>query len=84
VKRLRSAGLAVEPPDAGLYLFFRVPAPDPEAFTAALSERNVFVAPGRGFGAPDHVRICFTSPVEAVERAIDVIGELAMAGASTI
>jgi aspartate aminotransferase len=84
VKRLRSAGLAVEPPDAGLYLFFRVPALDPEAFTAALSERNVFVAPGRGFGAPDHVRICFTSPIEAVERAIDVIGELAMAGASTI
>ena len=84
VKRLRAAGLAVEPPDAGLYLFFRVPAPDPEAFTAALGDRNVFVAPGRGFGAPDHVRICFTSPIEAVERAIDVIGELAMAGASTI
>jgi aspartate aminotransferase len=84
VERLRSAGLEVEPPDAGLYLFFRVPAPDPEAFIAALSERNVFVAPGRGFGAPGHVRICFTSPIEAVERAIDVIGELAMAGASTI
>jgi aspartate aminotransferase len=84
VERCRSAGLAVGPPDAGLYLFFRVPAPDPDAFTVALNERNVFVAPGRGFGAPDHVRICFTSRIEAVERAIDVIGELAMSGAPTI
>ena len=83
VERCRSAGLEVEPPDAGLYLFFRVPAPDPDAFVAALEERNVFVAPGRSFGAPDHVRVCFASPVEAVEQAIDVIGELAMASVST-
>src|SRR5438309_1422685 len=79
VGRCRSAGLEVAPPDAGLYLFFRVPAPDPDAFLARLNERNVFVAPGRGFGVPDHVRVCFASPIEAVERAIDVIGELAMA-----
>jgi aspartate aminotransferase len=83
VERCRSAGLEVEPPDAGLYLFFRVPAPDPDAFVAALEERNVFVAPGRSFGAPDHARVCFASPMEAVEQAIDVIGELAMASVST-
>jgi aspartate aminotransferase len=83
VEQCRSAGLEVEPPDAGLYLFFRVPALDPDAFIAALDERNVFVAPGRSFGAPDHVRVCFASPLEAVEQAIGVIGELAMASVPT-
>jgi aspartate aminotransferase len=78
VERCRAVGLDVERPDAGLYLFFPVPAPDPEAYFAALAERNVFVAPGRAFGVSDHVRICFASPIPAVERAISVMGELAM------
>jgi aspartate aminotransferase len=78
VEHCRAAGLEVEPPDAGLYLFFRVPAPDPDAYFAALGGRGVFVAPGRAFGVPDHVRICFASPIEAVDRAISVMGELAM------
>ena len=82
VGRCRSVGLEVTPPDAGLYLFLRIPAADPDAFVAALNDRDVFVAPGRGFGVLDHVRICFASPIEAVERAIDVMGELAMAGAT--
>ena len=83
MQRCRAAGLEAEAPDAGLYLFFPVPSPDPEAYLDALAERGVFVAPGRAFGVPDHVRICFASPVEAVERALDVMGELAMA-ASTV
>jgi len=82
VERCRSAGLEVTPPDAGLYLFLRVPAPDPDDFVAGLNRRGVFVAPGRGFGVPDHVRVCFAAPIEAVERAIEVMGELAMVGAT--
>jgi aspartate aminotransferase len=77
VRRAHQAGLELVEPEGGIYLWMRCPQPDDVAFTAALAERHVLLAPGIAFGAPGHMRLCFTHPVSVLDRAIDVVGEVA-------
>jgi aspartate aminotransferase len=72
----RSAGLEVVEPQGGLYVWIRSPWDDGLAFTQALAEKLVLVAPGIAFGAPDHFRLCFTARRAAVETAMAMIAEV--------
>lgn len=72
----RRAGLDVEEPQGGLYLWIRSPWHDGLTFTQALAEKLVIVAPGIAFGAADRFRVCFTAPRDALETAMARIAEV--------
>ena len=76
ITHARDAGMDFVHPQGGLYLWIRSPWRDGLAFTQALAERLVIVAPGVGFGSPEHFRVCFTAPREHVERAMATMAEL--------
>lgn len=73
VRCARGAGLDVSEPQGGLYLWAHSPWEDGLAFVSALAERRVLVAPGIAFGMSGWLRICFTAPRDALERAMDVV-----------
>jgi aspartate aminotransferase len=72
----RDAGLDLDAPQGGLYLWIRSPWGDGLAFTQALAEKLVIVAPGIAFGMPDRFRVCFTAPRDALETAMARIAEV--------
>lgn len=76
----KGAGLDLAEPQGALYLWARSPWPDTLAFVQALAERRVLVTPGVAFGAPDHVRLCFTAGSAALDQAFVAIRELTDGG----
>lgn len=76
LRRLREAGADAVEPEGGIYLWLRSPWPDTLAFIDALAQRHVLLTPGVAFGVPTHLRLCFSAPVEKLERAIDVFGDV--------
>jgi LL-diaminopimelate aminotransferase len=74
VAALRRLGIAVETPQAGLYLWPRIPAGfTSNAFAMTLLEQaDVAVTPGINFGAhgEGYVRISLTSPDARIDEAI--------------
>ncbi|MBM4320474.1 MAG: pyridoxal phosphate-dependent aminotransferase [Deltaproteobacteria bacterium] len=70
VQGLGEAGWPVEAPQGAFYLFPATPIPDDLAFANRLKEKNVLVVPGRGFGRPGHVRICYCVPEEVIARSL--------------
>ncbi len=76
VRCARDAGLDVDVPGGGLYLWLRSPWEDGLAFAQTLAEKLVIVAPGIAFGMRDRFRICFTAPEAAVETAMARIAEV--------
>ena len=72
----RDAELDTTEPQGGLYLWIRSPWNDRLAFTQALAEKLVLVAPGIAFGAPDRFRVCFTARRDALETAMARIAEV--------
>jgi aspartate aminotransferase len=77
---LHAAGLQVAPADGALYLWVRSPWPDTLAFIHTLAERHVLFTPGIAFGVDDHFRICFSVPLESIDLAGAVLGELMREG----
>ena len=72
----REAGLDVVEPQGGLFVWIRSPWRDGLAFTQALAEKRVLVAPGIAFGAGDRFRVCFTAPRDALETGMARIAEV--------
>ena len=82
-ERLRTCpGLAVTAPQGAMYLMAKIDCSlfddaihDDLAFTKLLlEEENVFVLPGRAFGATtDLFRVCFGAPATILEDAFDRI-----------
>lgn len=66
---LAAAGYDFVRPGGAFYLFPRTPIDD-VAFVDLLLEHNVLVVPGRGFGRPGHIRICYCVPPETVRRSL--------------
>ncbi|HEX6123426.1 MAG TPA: LL-diaminopimelate aminotransferase [Ktedonobacterales bacterium] len=74
VVALRALGMAVDPPQAGLYLWPRIPAgmTSGEFALSLLDRADLAVTPGTNFGArgEGYVRISLTSPDARIDEAI--------------
>ncbi|MBI2872907.1 MAG: LL-diaminopimelate aminotransferase [Chloroflexi bacterium] len=74
VEVLRSIGLAVETPRAGLYVWARLPEGWTSADFAALllEEKDIVVTPGRGYGqqGEGYIRLSLTTPDDRVEEGL--------------
>jgi LL-diaminopimelate aminotransferase len=74
VAALRALGMEVNPPEAGLYLWPRIPAgmTSSEFALALLDRADLAVTPGTNFGArgEGYVRISLTSPDARIDEAI--------------
>jgi LL-diaminopimelate aminotransferase len=79
VAALRSAGFAVEPPKAAMYLWVPLPAGTPSAVFArhALEESGVVVLPGSGFGPAGEgfFRVALTVGTDRLRAAAERLGE---------
>lgn len=79
VAALRSAGFAVEPPKAAMYLWVPLPPGTPSALFArqALEESGVVVLPGSGFGPAGEgfFRVALTVGADRLREAAERLGE---------
>jgi LL-diaminopimelate aminotransferase len=79
VAALRSAGFAVEPPKAAMYLWVPLPPGTPSAVFArhALEESGVVVLPGSGFGPAGEgfFRVALTVGADRLRVAAERLGE---------
>ena len=67
---LDEAGYEYVRPKGAFYLFPRVPGDD-VAFCGLLRQEKILAVPGRGFGAPGHVRLAFCVDEQVIRRAAD-------------
>ncbi len=65
---LDEAGLEYIKPEGAFYVFPRTPIDDVE-FCKLLQEELILAVPGRGFGAPGHIRLAFCVDEKVIERA---------------
>lgn len=77
VELFAAAGVTVEPPGGGFYLW--APAPDGDAWALArrlAEEAGVIVSPGEFYGeqAAGHVRLAVVQATESLERAVTRLG----------
>jgi aspartate aminotransferase len=68
---LRELGFEVVKPGGAFYLFPKSPQPDDVAFADLMQRHRVLVVPGRGFGAPGHVRLSYCVEDWTIEGALD-------------
>jgi aspartate aminotransferase len=68
---LRDLGFDVVKPGGAFYLFPRTPIPDDVAFADLMQRHRVLVVPGRGFGAPGHVRLSYCVEDWTIDGALD-------------
>ena len=85
VNGLRAIGWAIEPPQATMFCWARIPGGlgGSEAFAAAMAERaGVIVVPGTCFGArgEGYVRVALVQSEERIDRAIRRIAECGILG----
>lgn len=68
---LTKAGFEFTPPKGAFYVFPKSPIADDVEFCSILQEEKILAVPGRGFGAPGHLRLAFCvedSVIEAAEK----------------
>ncbi len=67
---LDEAGFEYVKPKGAFYLFPRTPIDDVE-FCTILQQEKILAVPGRGFGAPGHVRLAFCVDEDVIARSAD-------------
>ena len=67
---LDNAGFEYVTPKGAFYLFPKTPIDDVE-FCAILQEEKILAVPGRGFGAPGHIRLAFCVDDDVISRSAD-------------
>lgn len=77
---LTDVGIPFEMPKGAFYFFPEAPGGDDLAFCKALMDEGVLAVPGRGFGMPGYIRICYAVDIDTIrrsapafKRAMDVI-----------
>ncbi len=71
-------GYSIVKPMGAFYLFPRCPIDDDVAFVRALQAKNILTVPGRGFGAPGHIRIAYCVERWVIENSLPGFKELAI------
>lgn len=74
---LIECGFSLNRPEGGLYLFMKTPDPDDSAFAKVCARHNVLLVPGRGFGYPGYVRLCFAVSDQTIERSAAAFKKIA-------
>ena len=69
-KVLDDAGFEYVKPRGAFYLFPKTPIDDVE-FCAILQEEKILAVPGRGFGAPGHIRLAFCIDEKIIAASAD-------------
>ena len=67
---LTASGYSFTRPGGALYVFPKTPIPDDVAFVDLLVEQGVLTVPGRGFGWPGHIRVCYCVDHTTIEGAL--------------
>ncbi len=67
---LDEAGFEYVKPRGAFYLFPRTPMDDVE-FCALLQQEKILAVPGRGFGAPGHIRLAFCVDEDVIARSAE-------------
>ncbi|MFP7755246.1 pyridoxal phosphate-dependent aminotransferase [Thermodesulfobacteriota bacterium B35] len=68
---LDGAGFEYVRPKGAFYLFPRTPIADDVEFCSILQQEKILAVPGRGFGAPGHIRLAFCVDEEVIARSAD-------------
>ncbi len=68
---LDEAGFEYVRPRGAFYLFPRTPIADDVEFCSILQQEKILAVPGRGFGAPGHIRLAFCVDEEVIARSAD-------------
>jgi len=65
-------------PDGAFYVFPEAPGKDADAFVEKAIKRKVYIIPGKVFSEKNtHFRISFTTEEEKINRAVNVLNEIA-------
>lgn len=67
---LDDAGFEYVRPRGAFYIFPRTPVDD-VTFCSMLQEERILAVPGRGFGAPGHIRLAFCVDESVIERSAE-------------
>ncbi len=67
---LRECGYELTTPSGALYVFPKTPITDDVAFVELLVKQRVLAVPGRGFGRPGHMRLCFCVDRRTIEGGL--------------
>lgn len=70
IEGLRKIGYELTEPKGAFYLFPKTPIEDDLAFVDMLKEEKILTVPGRGFGAPGYLRICYCTPMSAIKNSL--------------
>jgi len=71
VNVLRDAGIDFCEPKGAFYIFAKSPVADDGVFVDALMKENILVVPGRGFGFPGYVRLCYALDEKIINGSAD-------------
>jgi aspartate aminotransferase len=67
---LTEFGYDLTVPGGALYAFPRTPITDDVAFVDVLLRHRILAVPGRGFGRPGHMRLCYCIERDTIQRAL--------------
>ncbi len=68
---LQEAGYEFIKPKGAFYLFPKTPIEDDVAFCSLLQKQRILAVPGRGFGAPGHIRLAFCTDETFIARSAE-------------
>ncbi len=66
---LSEAGLDFQTPQGAFYIFPKAPNGDDLGFVEALREEKILGVPGRGFGCPGYIRLCYAVEDRVIEQS---------------
>ncbi len=72
-----NCGFSIKKPQGAFYLFVKSPVADEMEFVEKAKNYNILIVPGRGFGMPGYVRMCFCISKKTIQASLPKITELA-------
>ncbi|HPJ76502.1 MAG TPA: pyridoxal phosphate-dependent aminotransferase [Clostridia bacterium] len=70
-------GFSIKKPQGAFYLFVKSPVEDEMEFVEKAKGFNILIVPGRGFGMPGYIRMCFCVSYETIKSSLPKITQLA-------
>jgi aspartate aminotransferase len=74
---LVNLGFSCVKPQGAFYLFPKCPVPDTDQFKQMALKHNIILAPGGGFGCPDHFRLAYCVSLDTIRNSLPAFDALA-------